>query len=227
MKWQEYQEAVGELYEQMAEFGTVKKNITIPDRVTGQPRQIDVWWEAKFGGHSIGVLIDAKSRKTIIDVKDVEEVHMLAQAVKAHKAIIVTNNGWTSPAKDFASFCGMDLLILSFDDATDLIIEEKWLMCEVCKEDCVVMDLSNFIEINGLYNWFLGGKCRSCHAIYIHCQDCGDRGIITNSQHYRCYCPLIWSLTKGVLQVRPIPSSDDDDSDEPSFDPNQLDIDFQ
>ncbi len=45
MKWQEYQDAVGQLYAQMEKIGEIKKNITIPDRVTGHPRQIDVWWE--------------------------------------------------------------------------------------------------------------------------------------------------------------------------------------
>ncbi|MBK8109938.1 MAG: hypothetical protein IPK46_06180 [Saprospiraceae bacterium] len=85
MNWQEYQEAVGILCEQMAEFGVVSKNITIPDKVTGQPRQIDVWWEMRLENHTFKILIDAKKRKDKIDVKDVEEIIMLAQAVKLTK----------------------------------------------------------------------------------------------------------------------------------------------
>ncbi|MGN8772466.1 hypothetical protein ACTNDP_23120 [Paenibacillus barengoltzii] len=51
MKWQEYQDAVGELYKQLEQIGEIKKNITIPDKVTGQPRQIDVFWEISGKNH--------------------------------------------------------------------------------------------------------------------------------------------------------------------------------
>ncbi len=144
MKWQEYQEAVGQLYEQMSEFGVVKKNITIPDKVTGQPRQVDVWWEMNLGNHVFKILIDAKVRKDKIDVKDVEEIIMLAEAVKADKAIIVTNNNWTAPAEMKAKFDGLDLRILTIDEATDLVIEDKWLMCLICEADCVILDNDGF-----------------------------------------------------------------------------------
>ena len=42
MTWQEYQDAVGELYERLDDLGTVLRSVTIPDKVTGQPRQLDV-----------------------------------------------------------------------------------------------------------------------------------------------------------------------------------------
>ncbi len=43
MRWQEYQDAVAELYLKMEKLGTVYKNVSLPDKVTGQPRQVDVW----------------------------------------------------------------------------------------------------------------------------------------------------------------------------------------
>ena len=42
MTWQEYQEAVAVLYEQADGFGNVSRNVMVPDKITGQPRQIDV-----------------------------------------------------------------------------------------------------------------------------------------------------------------------------------------
>ena len=39
MTWQEYQEAVAQLYEQLDDLGEVQRSVTIPDKVTGQPRQ--------------------------------------------------------------------------------------------------------------------------------------------------------------------------------------------
>ncbi|MBB3840039.1 hypothetical protein FHS57_004052 [Runella defluvii] len=224
MNWQEYQEAVGILYEQMAEFGVVSKNITIPDKVTGQPRQIDVWWEMRLENHTFKILIDAKKRKDKIDVKDVEEIIMLAQAVKADKAIIVTNNEWTKPAELSAKFNGLDLRIFTIDEATDLIVDDKWVMCQVCNDDCVILDSNGFFEVNGLINWWLGGKCRSCKSIYIHCQDCGDRGIINSEIDWKCNCPYLWKSENENICVY---QYNEDDTGEINFDnPMQLKIDF-
>jgi hypothetical protein len=63
MNWQEYQEAVGVLYSQLEGMGKVYKNITLPDKITGQPRQIDVWLEGELKGHKINILVDAKYQR--------------------------------------------------------------------------------------------------------------------------------------------------------------------
>lgn len=223
MKWQEYQEAVGQLYEQMSEFGVVKKNITIPDKVTGQSRQVDVWWEIDFGDHKIKILIDAKKRKGKIDVKDVEEIMMLANAVSADKAIIVTNEKWTKPAELKALHESLDLRILTIDEATDLVVEDKWLMCSVCRDDCVVLDRDGFFVLDGLVNWFLGGKCRSCQSVYVNCQSCGDKGIINNETDYICYCPFKWKLNDDLIDVYEY----DPNRVVEIENPNQLKIDFK
>jgi len=225
MKWQEYQEAVGRLYEEMGTFGVVKKNITIPDKVTGQPRQVDVWWEMQIGNHIFKVLIDAKKRNCKIDVKDVEEIVALAKAVNADKAIIVTNGEWTLPAKVYANFEGLDLQVLTIDEATDLIVEDKWKMCTVCNDDCVVMDSDGYFEIEGLINWWIGGTCRSCKSMYIHCQDCGQRGIISSGKNWQCRCPLLWCNINGQLEVYQILDADANAETEIE-NPLQLNIDF-
>ncbi|NDV43077.1 restriction endonuclease [Flagellimonas sediminis] len=222
MKWQEYQEAVGQLYDQMDGLGTVRKNITIPDRVTGQPRQVDVWWEIKLENHTFKILIDAKKRKGKIDVKDVEEIMMLAQSVNADKAIIVTNNEWTIPAEIRAKFDGLDLRILTIDEATDLVVEDKWLMCKICRKDCVVLDQSGFTTKNGLLNWWLGGKCRNCDSIYINCQDCGGKGIVNEETEYICNCPILWTSANGVLMILEY----DPNNPQEYENPNQTKIDY-
>lgn len=93
MNWQEYQDAVGELYLQMDGIGTVSKSITLPDKITGQPRQVDVWLEIDAKGHKVGILIDAKYRNCKVDVKDVEEVLALGNAVGANKCVLVALKG--------------------------------------------------------------------------------------------------------------------------------------
>jgi putative restriction endonuclease len=76
---------------------------------TGSLRQVDVWWEVSLADHIIRVLIDAKFRAGMVDVKDVEEVTSLAQAVGAHKAVIVAAHGWTDSALVKARRGGVDL----------------------------------------------------------------------------------------------------------------------
>ena len=65
MTWQEYQDAVGQLYKQAAGIGTVLQNTTRPDKITGQPRQVDTWIDLETKGHKLGI----------------EEVRSLAEAV--------------------------------------------------------------------------------------------------------------------------------------------------
>lgn len=223
MKWQEYQEAVGRLYEDMNTMGIVKKNITIPDKITGQPRQIDVWWELIVDNHTLRILIDAKQRSTKIDIKDVEEIVMLAKAVKADKAIIVTNNEWTEPAGVFANFEGLDLRILTISDALDLIVEDKWKMCKWCNDDCLILDKDGFLEIDGLVNWWLAGTCRSCKAIFVHCQGCGDKSFIPVLKEWKCNCSLSWRNKNYELEVNQMPWQ----HEQLGINPLQIKINFQ
>jgi hypothetical protein len=175
MEWQEYQNAVGELYVEMEGIGNVRKNITIPDKVTGQPRQIDVWLELEAKGHKIGILVDAKFRRDKIDVTDVDATLSLGESVGASKCVIVASNGWTGPAEKKAKFAGMDLKLLSIDQALDLIVEDKWLMCPICEDDCIVLDRDGATNLAGSLLWYLAGRCRECGAAMVWCQDCGDK----------------------------------------------------
>jgi len=124
MQWQQYQEAVACLYDLVAGYGRVRRNVYLPDRVTGQRRQIDVLVELETKGHVIRIVVDAKFHAEPLDVKDVEEVIALADAVGANKAVIVASNGWSRPAAHRAAFSGLDLRLLTPEDARALIRSE-------------------------------------------------------------------------------------------------------
>ncbi len=192
MTWQEYQEAVGRLYEQAEGVGTVRKNITIRDRVTGQPRQVDVWVEIHARGHVLGLLIDAKFRRVKVDVKDVEEVLALADAVGANKCVLVATNGWTEPAEKKARSRGMDLRLLDLDQALDLIVEDKWAVCEACNSDCVVLDSDGWIDVDGSFLWWFAGRCRECKAGFSWCQECGETLFLRLEAEATCNCGYTW-----------------------------------
>ncbi|ODS36428.1 hypothetical protein BEH94_01290 [Candidatus Altiarchaeales archaeon WOR_SM1_SCG] len=192
MKWQEYEKAVGELYKQMEEIGDLKTNITIPDRVTGHPRQVDVWWEIIGKGHTIGILVDAKLRKSKIDVKDIEEVLSLAKAVGANKSIIVTSHGWTMPAQKRAQFESMDIRLFTLDEALELVVEDYWKLCPICEDDCIILNIDGFFEHEGMVFWYLGGRCRKCKSAIAWCQDCGWKETLKIGEVQNCECEHEW-----------------------------------
>lgn len=204
MKWQEYQEAVGLIYKNMDEMGIVKQNIFLPDKITGQKRQVDTWVEINFHGHQVNILVDAKFRKSKIDVKDVEEVEALGASVNANKIVIVTNKGWTKPAFLKAEFSNNDLRILTVEEALDLLVPNKWFMCYHCEEECVVMDNDGVLyrENTGLFFDWYAGKCRECGDTYFHCPECGSRKILENGDKYKCFCKHIWKKEDEKLLIK-------------------------
>lgn len=202
MKWQEYQEAVGELYEQLDDLGTVHRSVTIPDKVTGQPRQIDILIEFEAYGHTLRMIVDAKFHAEKLDVKDVEEILALSKAVGGSKTVIVAANGWTEPAAKKAQFEDCILRILSLEDALDLMVPDKWSMCPNCKIDCIVLDLDGMTGYGPGWLWWLAGRCRECKHGFLWCQDCGENIELPHNQEVFCYCGHAWLSNDDGLTVR-------------------------
>ena len=200
MTWQEYQEAVSVLYERADGFGNVSRNVMVPDKITAQPRQIDVLIEIEAKGHPLKMIVDAKFQAVPIDVREVESILALADAIGANKAIVVAANGWTEPAKKKADHVGCDLVLLSVDEALDLVVPDKWKLCPSCDADCIVLDQDGAVTFeDGSVFWWLAGQCRGCNCARIHCQDCGTKAYIDLGQSMICGCGHRWASTdKGV-----------------------------
>jgi len=202
MTWQEYQEAVALLYEQMDGIGIVQRDARIPDRISGQHRQVDVMIDLNERGHSVRLLVDAKFHASPIDTKVVEEVVALADAVGACKSIIVCPNGWTTPAEIKAEHVRCDLRLLTLEEALDLFLPDKWMICDSCKRDCIVMDQNGMVEMHdGSIVWWLGGACRECHYAIAWCQDCGIRYHMQRCESITCHCGYHWNNDDGIIHV--------------------------
>lgn len=202
MKWQEYQDAVAILYEQLEGFGDVQRNVYIPDKITGQPRQIDVLIRIHERGHSLKIVVDAKFHATKLNVKDIEEVIALANAVGGSKVVIVALSGWTAPAKRKAEHCEVDLRVLSLEDALALLVPAKWAMCPECRRDCIVLDHDGACDYDGAWLWWLAGQCRECKYAFAWCQDCGDTVGVPLNQGSVCHCGHIWRSVPDGMTVQ-------------------------
>lgn len=186
----------------MEKLGTVYKNVSLPDKVTGQPRQVDVWWEIEFGDHKIRVLVDAKLRKYKVDVKDVEEVLALGNAVGANKCVLVVANGWTKPANSKAQFSGLDLKLLSVSKALELVVKDKWRICPACANDCIILDSDGKLPSVGGIWWWLAGRCRECKAANLWCQECGINMILSLGEGVQCHCGHWWWNEEAGLLLK-------------------------
>lgn len=202
MTWQEYQEAVSLLYEQAAGIGEVKRNVLIPDKVTGQNRQVDTLIELEAKGHAVRILVDAKFHSDKIDVKEVEGVLALADAVNACKAIIVCSNGWTEPAEIKAIHSNMDLRILDIDEALDLIVPDKWSLCPSCERDCIVYKTVIFSQLHEPMSLAVVGQCRECRHCMAWCWDCGMKLWLDPGETVECGCEHEWIAKDDNLYVQ-------------------------
>ena len=183
MTWQEYQESVALLYEQLPGIGTVERNLRIPDRTTGQARQVDTLLTFESKGHKFQAVVDAKFHATPLDVKVIEEVVALANSVGVSQSIIVTTNGWTAPARKKADHLFCELRLLTLEQALDLLVPDKWMMCPSCSRDCIVMDQENAIqEPSGVFTWWIAGACRECRSMLVWCQACGEQLLLGRVQ---------------------------------------------
>ena len=159
MEWQEYQDAVAELYVQAEGIGDVQKNITLPDKVTGQPRQVDYLITAVIKGHEVKMIVDAKYYKEKININHIDGVNALAEAVGVDKAIIVCANGWTKPATNKARFLNMELRLWTIEEARECMNPGYWMLCPVCNSGLIIMDNNGFnVSREGIISWWLAGQ---------------------------------------------------------------------
>ena len=207
MDWREYEEAVAMLYEQAEGIGTVTRNARVADSTTGQLRQIDVLVTLTERGHSLAIVIDAKFRASKVDVREIESVRSLATAVNASKAVVVAANGWTRPAERKAAASGIDLQLLTLDEALDLLVPDKWSLCPTCLRDCIVLDHDGALDMEGLWLWWLAGRCRSCGSGFAWCQECGAYLHIPAGSTELCTCGHRWLVTRVGMEIQPVGSA--------------------
>jgi len=203
MNWKDFQDAVAVLYERAEGMGTVTRDVRIRDKVTGQPRQLDVVVEiVSRGGHLLRVVIDAKFRKRRLDVKDVEEFIGLVQAVGAHKGVLAASSGWTRSAAQRAHHAEVDMVLVTVEQAQELLDESRWAQCPTCEGEWILLDHEVALHSpDDLFVVVLAGGCRRCSTSWIWCWDCGAEFNLRPGEMMTCDCGHVW-LGERPVQVR-------------------------
>lgn len=95
----EYEEAVYRFVKILDPTAEVILDHSVPDRDTGEPRQCDVWINAKFGGHwPLSILVSCKDHKRKLHSGDIGTFRDEVYSTGASTGVIYSRAGFTKPA---------------------------------------------------------------------------------------------------------------------------------
>jgi hypothetical protein len=92
----------------LPEGATIKSPFFINDKITNQPREVDIAIEYKVGTTPILIIIECRDRGSIQDTTWIEQVYSKVNDLNANKVIVVSSSEFTKPAKVKAEFYGIE-----------------------------------------------------------------------------------------------------------------------
>jgi len=117
----EFEEAVFRFAKTLDFRAEVLFNHSISDRDTGEPRQCDVWINAKFGGHwPISILISCKAHKRKLHAGDIGAFCDEVRSTSANYGVIYSRSGFSEPALLKAKTNGLSCCRLYKDEHADI-----------------------------------------------------------------------------------------------------------
>lgn len=122
--WKEVEKTVETLHKLM--LGTeceIKANDRIKDKITGQPREVDVSIRLKSGYIPILIVVECRDRD-VEDVTWIEQLVTKREKIGANKLIAVSSTGFTKPAIITAEHYGIITQVLSKITSDDV---NSWL----------------------------------------------------------------------------------------------------
>lgn len=85
----------------------------LPDRETGNPREIDVLIRVPVGSVQLHIAFECRDRGRVEDVRWIEELIGKRNSVDVHKLVAVSSNGFTKASISKAKAHGIELRVLS------------------------------------------------------------------------------------------------------------------
>jgi hypothetical protein len=110
----EFEKLVARIEEKLCPMGAkVKSPDRIPDRVTGQPREVDASIRYQVGSAPILITIECRDRTATQDITWLEQIKSKKESIGANQMIVVAKEGFTENAKTYAMHHGIVLRQLS------------------------------------------------------------------------------------------------------------------
>jgi hypothetical protein len=135
--WREFEKLVARIEQAMAPSGAeVKSPDHIPDKVTGQLREVDASIRYKVGTCPILITIECRDRNSIEDVQWIEQLVEKKRSVGAAITVAVSSSGFSEPAVKKAAASGIEIRTLAEASLDEFV---QWLSFQN-----VVLDLSEW-----------------------------------------------------------------------------------
>jgi hypothetical protein len=117
----EFEEAVFRFAKTLDPQAEILFDHFIPDRDTDEPRQCDVWINAKFGGHwPLSILISCKDHKRKLHSGDIGTFCDEVRSTRANVGVIYSRSGFSKPALQKAQVNGYSCCRIFQNEPADL-----------------------------------------------------------------------------------------------------------
>jgi hypothetical protein len=135
--WREFEKLVARIEQAMSPSGAeVKSPDHIPDKVTGQLREVDASIRYKVGTCPILITIECRDRSSVEDVQWIEQLLEKKRSVGAAMTVAVSSSGFSEPAIKKATALGIEIRTLTEAAPNEFV---HWLRFQN-----VVVDLSEW-----------------------------------------------------------------------------------
>lgn len=119
--WRLFERAVASFVSALEPSASVRVNARLPDRHTGRLRERDVWVETSFGGvFPLKILISCKRLRRPVNEQDIDAFAGELASSGAHKGVLYSFRGFTSPALEKAATLGICACRLLQNEAADI-----------------------------------------------------------------------------------------------------------
>ncbi|PYU73201.1 MAG: hypothetical protein DMG52_16265 [Acidobacteria bacterium] len=214
--WKIYEGAIARI-EESHKNCKVTRNNKVNGRRSGVERQVDVWLVAEIGdNHVVTVAIECRRYSDRpVSIKDIDAFVGFLEDVGANKGVMISHSGYTDGAKKRAEGAGIELCMLTVEQA------EEFDWDEFLRDSC---EASN--ECFGTINWHSSdgdseaGRCGNCGSFHIRCGNCGWVSWYNEWDIESCSgCDMKWRLKKekgetcGIEEMPPEQEPDDEEEE--------------
>ena len=117
-----FQKLIRMLTQLLGDYAVVEESKMLADLVSGDPREVDIYAEGTFAGHTVNIGIECRDHKRRQGVGWVEQMHSKHERLPTNLLILVSPRGFTAPAIAKASSYGIKTTALTQADS-DLATE--------------------------------------------------------------------------------------------------------
>ena len=103
----------------LAAGATVEESVLLPDSVTGELREVDILITAKVAAYTARVAIEVVGRSRKSDATWVESMRAKHENIPTDKLILVSETGFSKPAKVKARFYGIETMTIETARSVD------------------------------------------------------------------------------------------------------------